>query len=174
MISTFEVLWREKWYFFKWRVNNMLNVKNAMKSDRLMKAITGMTVGEFWAILPVFSKILHETAVWKERVRRHGGGAIHTLSNAEAKLFYTLLYLKCYPTFDLAAFFYNVDRAQTCRWRHSFMPILGKVLGKEVVLPARQIKSAEEFIRLFPEVNYHRRRRWLDLLHLEGAYYWFS
>jgi len=38
-----------------------------MKSDRLMKAITGMTVGEFLAILPVFSKILHETAVSKER-----------------------------------------------------------------------------------------------------------
>jgi len=54
----------------------MLNVKNAMKSDRLMKAITGMTVGEFLAILPVFSKILHETAVSKERVRQYGGGAI--------------------------------------------------------------------------------------------------
>jgi len=131
----------------------MLNVKNAMKSDRLMKAITGMTVGEFLAILPVFSKILHETAVSKERVRQYGGGAIHTLSDAEAKLFYTLLYLKCYPTFDLAAFFYNVDRAQTCRWTHSFMPILEKVLGKELVLPARQIKSAEEFIRLFPEIK---------------------
>ena len=33
------------------------------------------------------------------------------------------------------------------------MPILEKVLGKEVVLPARQIKSAEEFIRLFPEIK---------------------
>ena len=83
----------------------MLNVKNAMKSDRLMKVITGMTVGEFLAILPVFSKTLHETAVSKERVRQPGGGAIHTLSDAEAKLFYTLFYLKCYPTFDLQRFF---------------------------------------------------------------------
>jgi hypothetical protein len=33
------------------------------------------------------------------------------------------------------------------------MPILEKVLGKELVLPARQIKSAEEFIRLFPEIK---------------------
>ncbi|MBF0243092.1 MAG: transposase family protein [Desulfamplus sp.] len=131
----------------------MLNVKNAMKSDRLMKAITGMTVDEFLAILPVFSKLLHETAVSKERVRQPGGGAIHTLFNTEAKLFYTLFYLKCYPAFDLAAFFYNVDRAQTCRWTHGFMPILEKALGKELVLPVRQIKSAEEFIRLFPEIK---------------------
>jgi hypothetical protein len=57
-------------------VGNMFNVKNAMKSDRLMKAITGMTVGEFLAILPVFSKIVYETAVSKERVRQFGGGAI--------------------------------------------------------------------------------------------------
>jgi len=90
----------------------MFNVKNAMKSDRLMKAITGMTVGEFLAILPVFSKIVYETAVSKERVRQPGGGAVHTLFDAEAKLFYILFYLKCYPTFDLAAFFYNVDRAK--------------------------------------------------------------
>ena len=81
----------------------MLNVKNAMKSDRLMKAITGMTVGEFLAILPVFSKTLHETAVSKERVRQPGGGAI-PLSDAEAKLFYILFYLKCYPTFDRSVF----------------------------------------------------------------------
>jgi len=33
------------------------------------------------------------------------------------------------------------------------MPILEKALGKELVLPARQIKSAEEFIRLFPEIK---------------------
>jgi hypothetical protein len=131
----------------------MLNVKNAMKSDRLMKAIIGMTVGEFLALLPVFSKLLYETAVSKERVRQPGGGALHTLADAEDKLFYTLFYLKCYPTFDLAAFFYNVDRAQTCRWTHRFMPVLEKALGKELVLPARQIKSAEEFIRLFPEIK---------------------
>ena len=39
------------------------------------------------------------------------------------------------------------------RWTHRFMPVLEKALGKELVLPARQIKSAEEFIRLFPEIK---------------------
>jgi len=33
------------------------------------------------------------------------------------------------------------------------MPVLEKALGNELVLPARQIKSAEEFIRLFPEIK---------------------
>ena len=126
----------------------MLNVKNAMKSDRLMKAITGMTVGEFLAILPVFSKILHETAVSKERVRQYGGGAIHTLSDAEAKLFYTLLYLKCYPTFDLAAFFYNVDRAQTAVGRIVLCLYLKKCLVRSLFcLPDRLkvLKSSSGF-----------------------------
>jgi hypothetical protein len=53
----------------------------------------------------------------------------------------------------VAGFIFEVDRAQTCRWMHKFLPLLEKVLGKEAVLPVRQIKSVEEFIGLLGGVK---------------------
>lgn len=53
----------------------------------------------------------------------------------------------------MAGFIFEVDRAQTCRWMHKFLPLLEKVLGKEAVLPVRQIKSVEEFIGLLGGVK---------------------
>ena len=107
----------------------MLDFKNAMKSERLMKAVTGMSSSEFFGILPIFSKLVEEKSFESKRIRQPGGGAAHTLYDAASKLFYILFYLKCYPTYDLAAFFYGVDRSQTCRWSHAFMPLLEKTLG---------------------------------------------
>lgn len=131
----------------------MIDIGRALKSERIMKSLTGMLPSEFCGILPVFEDILNREALLKERERVPGAGAPHTLETSAEKLFYTLFYVKCYPTFDVAAFFFGVDRSQTCRWAHMFLPALEKTLGKELVLPKRQIRSAEEFIRLFPEVK---------------------
>lgn len=131
----------------------MINMDKAIKSDRVMKSITGMSAAEFLAIIPVFAGILYEESLAKDRERLPGAGAAHTLGSPKDKLFYTLFYIKCYPTFDLAAFFYGVDRSQTCRWSHTFIPLLEKTLGRKLVLPERQIRDAAEFIRLFPEVK---------------------
>ena len=87
-----------------------------------------MSSVEFRNIVPVFSKVLYEERLSVDRVRQPGGGTTHTLEDAEGRLFYTLFYLKCYPTFDLAAFFYDVDSSQTCRWAHKFIPMLEKAL----------------------------------------------
>jgi hypothetical protein len=53
----------------------------------------------------------------------------------------------------VAGFIFGVDRAQTCRWMHKLLPLLEKVLGKETVLPVRQIQSVEEFIGLLGGVK---------------------
>ena len=89
-----------------------------------------------------------ERAGKKDRKRRPGGGRKHTLSGAVEKLFFILFYLKCYPTFDLAGFIFGVDGAQACRWVHTLLPLLEKALGKEKVLPCRQVHSVEEFMAL--------------------------
>lgn len=131
----------------------MINIAGAMKSDRIMKSLTGMTVSEFTGILPVFGEILTASESAKERERAPGAGAKHTLATPEEKLFYILFYAKCYPSFDLAGFLYDADRSQPCRWAGTYLPILEKALGRKAVLPQRKISSAEEFIRLFPEVR---------------------
>lgn len=135
----------------------MVNIKTAFKSDRLMKAITGMTVNEFNSLLISFEKqfkdnkkIINKT---RERRRKDGGGSKHTLDTPEKKLFFSLFYLKCYPTLDLAGFYFGVNRSQPFRWTNLLLPILEKTLGYEIVLPKRQINSPEEFEKEFPEIK---------------------
>ncbi|WP_440867209.1 helix-turn-helix domain-containing protein [Symbiopectobacterium purcellii] len=69
------------------------------------------------------------------------------------KLLFILLYLKCYPTYDLQALLFGLDRTRVCRWVKILLPVLEMTLGRECVLPARQIRSAEEFFRAFPGVK---------------------
>ena len=136
----------------------MINISSAFKSDRLMKALTGMTIYEFNSLLISFKRnfkinkqIINKN---KERKRKEGGGLKHTLDSIEKKLFFILFYIKCYPTFDVTGFYFGgVNRAQPCRWVKKLLPILEKTLGYEVVLPERQISSVEEFQQKFPAIK---------------------
>jgi hypothetical protein len=67
--------------------------------------------------------------------------------------FFIVFYLKCYPTYDLAAFFFEVNRSQIQRWVKTLLPILQESLAWEVVLPQRKISSVEEFMQRFPGVK---------------------
>ena len=133
----------------------MLNIKRALRSDRLMKALTGMTIAEFERLLPTFTAGLKKAQVKakKERKRAIGGGRRHTLKTPTDKLFFILFYLKCYPTFDLAGLLYGVDRSQAQRWVKTLLPVLETVLGWQAVLPPRRIGSLEEFLQRFPAVK---------------------
>lgn len=133
----------------------MLNIKRALRSDRLMKALIGMPKAEFERLLPDFTAGLKkaQTKAKKERKRAVGGGRKHTLRTASDKLFFILFYLKCYPTFDLAGLLYGVDRSQAQRWVKALLPVLETVLGWQAVLPQRRIGSMEEFIQRFPAVK---------------------
>jgi len=130
-----------------------MDICRAFKNNRLMKALTGLTIQEFNSILITFEKLLYEKAVCKKRKRKPGGGRKGELKKASYKLFFILFYLKVYPTMDLAGFIFRVDKGQPCRWVQKFLPILEQTLGRECVLPVRKINSIEEFTRLFPEVK---------------------
>lgn len=133
----------------------MLNIKRALHSDRLMKALTGLTIVEFEQLLPDFTAALKkdQAKTKKERKRGEGGGRRHTLKTPTDKLFFILFYLKCYPTYDLAGLLYDVDRSQTQRWVKALLPVLETVLGWQAMLPQRRIGSIEEFIQRFPAVK---------------------
>jgi len=135
----------------------MVNIKLAFKSDRMMKALTGMTINEFNSLLLSFEtqlqirkKIINKL---KKRKRKEGAGPKPTLDNLEKKLFFILFYIKCYPTFDLAGFYFGVNRSQPFRWFNALLPVIEKTLGYEIVLPERQINSPEEFQRKFPDLK---------------------
>ena len=136
----------------------MVDIKRAMKSNRIMKSLTGVSRSKFKSLIPYFVVILKEEKGKrikkdKSRKRESGAGAKHTLKESEDKLFFILFYLKAYPTFDLAGFIFNVNRSQTNRWMHQLLPIIEKALKRKMVLPKRKIESVEEFIRLFPNTK---------------------
>jgi hypothetical protein len=132
----------------------MLDIKRAFKNDRLMRALTGLNRTAFDALLPSFSAAYEEAhAVSKIRQRAPGGGRKANLAQMSDKLFFVLFYFKCYPTFDIAGLLFDFERSQAHRWLHRLQPILEAALGKEMVLPERQITSMAEFIERFPEVE---------------------
>ena len=107
------------------------------KNERQMKALTGLSSEEFSKLAESFEETLKKNQAFKKtkQKRASGGGAKHTLKTGLEKLFFILLYLKIYPTYDVIACMFGVDRSQVCRWVQEFVPVLTQTLGNEAVLP---------------------------------------
>ena len=131
----------------------MLNLERALRSPRALQALTGVSRAGFEQLESRFTEIVGEQRAKRRAKRAPGAGRKHTLRTLRAKLFFLLLYLKCYPTFDVAGFLFAVDRSRACRWVGEWLPLLEAVLGRAAVLPARQVRSVAEFLQRFPEVQ---------------------
>ena len=136
----------------------MMSLEKALKKERVFLALTGVTPSEFINLVPTFTQCFDQSR-WdryhadRKRQRQPGGGKVPFAKTTEAKLFYVLWYHKCYPTYDVAGFFYDRDRANVKRGKDNWTPILEAALGKKLVLPKRQIRSVEEFLEIFPEAK---------------------
>jgi hypothetical protein len=131
----------------------MIDITRCFQDIRLFKAVTGMTYAEFTTLLPAFVEALHQAKTVEMRRRQEGGGRKHTLLTGREKLFFIVFYVKCYATFDVLAWLFAVDRAQTHRWVTTYLPLLEAALGRKAVLPVRKIATVEEFLRRFPQVK---------------------
>lgn len=136
----------------------MMSLEKVLKRERLCKALSGLSPSEFINLVPQFEKSLEEMRMNgyltdPNRQRKPGGGKKSFVPNADQKLFFILFYFKCYPTFDLAGFFYDRDGGNVWNMYIQLVPILESALGKKMALPARSIGSPEEFFKLFPEAK---------------------
>jgi DDE superfamily endonuclease/Helix-turn-helix of DDE superfamily endonuclease len=133
----------------------MLNIDRALENDRLLRALTGLNRKAFEELCEVFAAVYQETLQSdpKPRKRARGGGRKARLGSMEAKLFFMLFYFKCYPTFDVLSFLFDLDRGRANRWVHRLQAILETALGKKMVLPERKLESMEQFLERFPEVR---------------------
>lgn len=125
----------------------------ALRTDRMCKALTGLTVAEFKSFVTDFDYYYHEHEAERKqtRERKIGGGRNSKIESIEEKLFYILWYMKTYPTFDVASFWVGFARSSACTWMHNLLPILELTMKRKFVLPQRKISDPEEFLRLFPE-----------------------
>src|SRR3989344_7174419 len=133
----------------------MVNIRAALRTDRMCKALTGLTIREFENLVTDFSwnYAEYEAKRKPDRRRKLGGGRNSKLASIEEKLFYILWYLKIYPTFDLASFSVGFHRSKACDWAHLLLPLLEQTLKRKLVLPQRRISDPEEFLRLYPEAR---------------------
>lgn len=133
----------------------MLNLEHILQDDRLMRAMTGLNRRAFEELLPSFSEAYWQSQMKPEgeRKRAPGGGRKATLRSSCDKLFYILLYCKCYPTFDLMSVLFGFDRSCAWDWVHGLLPVLEQALGHKQALPERKVRSMEEFLERFPEVG---------------------
>lgn len=132
----------------------MINIQRALANKRLMLALTGATPQEFENLIPAFTQ-----AYLEEKRKQHaknanerefGGGRIGFLKTIPEKLFFILLYYKCYPTYDLVSLIFNCNRSNGCRRQFQLSKSLEKTLKKKLTLPVRKMKTLEEFFEAFP------------------------
>lgn len=131
----------------------MLNTEQALKRERLLRALTGMNRKAFESLLLTFTQVYKQSREQKPRTRAMGGGRKALLKSNSSKLFFILFYFKCYPTFDLAGFIFGFDRSQAHYWVHQLQPILETALGTKMSLPKRKIQSVEDFLSRYPGVQ---------------------
>ena len=132
-----------------------MNISPALRNNRSCLALTGVNVAEFKSLVPLFAAIYKEEKIKAnpKRIRKFGGGRIGGLKTIDEKLFFALMYLKTYPTFDVASFFTGINRSNCYRAIKFLLPVLEITLGRQLSLPQRQIHSVDEFLLLFPEVK---------------------
>ena len=132
--------------------NNLL-----LRSDRLCKAITGLTGRELVSLLPTFEACLiqrqYEIRPKELRIRKLGGGKKGALPTGLDKLIFILMYLKVYPTYDVLSFTTNRARSKCHRSVNQLLPVLELTLGHKLALPKRKVTSVDEFYRLFPGIK---------------------
>lgn len=133
----------------------MLNIQRALENDRLLRALTGLNRKAFDALCEVFGRVYQERLENdpKPRQRARGGGRKARLQSMESKLFFILFYFKCYPTFDVLGFLFDLERGRSHRWVHRLQGIVEAALGRKLVLPERKLESMEQFLERFPEVK---------------------
>lgn len=133
----------------------MLSLDRVLNNDRLLRAMTGLNRKAFEALLPSFTEAYQQrqTKPETQRQRAPGGGRKATLRTPKDKLFYILLYCKCYPTFDLMSVLFGFDRSCAWDWVHGLLPVLEQALEYKQALPERKLRSLEKFVERFAGIE---------------------
>lgn len=130
----------------------MILLKHLEKaSDATWRSLVGVSKSEFYLLLPVFGKAWYTYLATKHnRKRKPGAGIKGVLPTDEHKLFFGLMYLKHYPYLAAMGFMFGTDKTRAHKWVHKIIPIIKTSLHFSGHLPARRVKTPEEFFQLVP------------------------
>jgi hypothetical protein len=132
-----------------------------IRDNRQMRSLTGLSLKQFSQLAIEFEKDYQEdqrkryTAGLAKgtRQRRLGGGRKGKLPRTVDKLFFTLVYFKTYPTFDVLGTQFGMGRSKANENLHKLTPILMNTLVRLDVMPHREFVSAEEMKTAFQGID---------------------
>ena len=134
-----------------------MNMEKVLGKARVLRALTSLDRGEFARLEAGLEKLLAD-----RRERRHDGGVrqrafgaggeTSKLPTARAKLFFVLFYFKAYPLQEVMGVFFGLSQPQVCEWIKCLTPLVGSVLGHELLLPTRKPADLEAVLAEHPEL----------------------
>jgi len=143
--------------------SSLSNLEKAQKNPHIFRGLTGISLLDFERILPLFSQCVQESL--QERRVQHTKTKHHLFERAigwwpkwllgtpKEQLFFILVYVRLYLTFELMGFFWNgTSKWRTHDWVMKYAPLLERTLGRKLVLPKRRIGNVEDFIRTYPDL----------------------
>lgn len=125
--------------------------------DRQIKAVIGMSREKFDQLVTVFASSY--TAIQQERLESKEiknlpwGGRDPVLDTPEKKLFFTLFYLKTYPTFDVLGFHFGLSAGHARDYLLFYMRVLNHSLSTLQTLPLRSLNDVKELKQAIEKYN---------------------
>jgi hypothetical protein len=122
----------------------MLKYEDLRNRPRELLTATGLTQGEFEALLAVFadsyshSYPADQTMEGQPRQRGRGGGSKGKLTKLEDKLLFILVYEKTYPLQTMLGVQFDLTQGQTNIWIHRLMRVLQRALQSMGYTPERE------------------------------------
>jgi len=106
--------------------------------------MTGMSVEEFNALLPIFKKAVDESKVTIEGKVRKRKTVIYknsSISSSAGQLLFILIYMKQYMTQTALGILFGISQPKASMLIHYFMPILSAALTESGDVPCRDMKD---------------------------------
>lgn len=136
----------------------MLIYSEVKQRPSVFRSLTSLDVEEFEKLLVAFGQAWEayvETDFRnRRRQRRYGAGQKPRLSSLEEKLFFILVYLKCYPLQEVFGFLFGLSQGQANVWIHRLLEVLCLVLEQAGHRPERDPQRLAETLASYETLDF--------------------
>ena len=135
-----------------------MNMETVFGKARLLRALTSLDRVEFTRLEEGLEKLLVAERAERRhdglpRLRAFGAGGPGKLPTTRARLMFILFYFKCYPLQEVLAFLFGMSQPQACEWIKKLTPQVNRVLGRELLLPARRPADLDTLLKEVPALR---------------------
>jgi len=127
----------------------MTRYDDVKKNEKLLIALTTLTLAEFEELLAIFERIWDEWVAANQtegRERGFGGGRKPVLKKDEDKLLFILCHFKTCPPQIVLGHMFGMSQSQANEWIHRLDGILRTALGEMGHLPEREPEKLAEIL----------------------------